>query len=129
MPPTTLPAWHSRPGPWPALLALFLLLLAAAHTHDAHLLHHLLHVAELLDQHVDVLHGRAAARGNAPPPAGVEQVRIAPFGQRHAVDDRLGLLQAISGPAAGRGPWSSCSRRESCPVKSVIGPSFLICLS
>ena len=53
-----------------------------------HRLHHPLHLGELLEQPVHVLHLRAGACGDAPASRTVDQIGLTTFAMRHGVDDR-----------------------------------------
>src|SRR3954469_25788375 len=86
---------HGRLGalgrdPSPALaLALRLLHLAPDPGDVAHPLHHLLDLAELLDQRADIARHHAAAVGDAVAARPVDQTRVGPLARRHRADDRL----------------------------------------
>ena len=58
-------------------------------------LHHLLGLLKLVDELVDVLHGGAAARGDALAAAGVEDAGIAALLGGHGADDGLRLFQGV----------------------------------
>src|SRR5208282_4235086 len=53
------------------------------------LAHHLAHLAELLDQPVDLLHVGARAPRDAQPARSLDQLRLAPLLGCHREDDRL----------------------------------------
>src|SRR5207253_85812 len=70
------------------------------------LLHQLLHLLELTEQRVHLLHRGAAALGDPAAPAAVDGVRPAALVRGHALDDRLDpveLLLVDLGPAQLRG--------------------------
>src|SRR5690242_2272218 len=52
-----------------------------------HALHDALHLQELLEQAIDVLHLNARARGDAPPARAVDDPGVAPLARGHGVDD------------------------------------------
>src|SRR5665811_182114 len=56
-------------------------------------LEHLLHLAVLLEQLVDVLDRRAAAAGDAPPATPVDEIGVAPFLRRHREDHGLDAVE------------------------------------
>ena len=60
-----------------------------AHTQLAHPLHHFFHFQKLFHQAIYVRDSRAAPLGDTAAPAAVQYCRIAPFFQRHRVDDRV----------------------------------------
>src|SRR5207237_10208492 len=62
------------------------------HAAGGELLHHLLHLLELIEQRVELLHRGATAPGDAAAPAGVEDGRIATLGDGHGADDGLDAL-------------------------------------
>src|SRR5690606_34397285 len=64
----------------------------ATATHNTHLLHHLLHFAELLHECIDILYSGATARCNATATTGIEQVGCASFFAGHATNDCLSTL-------------------------------------
>src|SRR5262249_7374578 len=61
--------------------------------HRLELLHHLLELRELLEQPVDVLHGRAAAARDALAARAIDDLRIASLLGRHRADDRIEATQ------------------------------------
>src|SRR5688500_6663484 len=64
-------------------------LLQIRHLPLLQLLHHLLHLAELLDELIDGLHGGARAAGDPPPARAVDDRGIRALLGRHRRDDRL----------------------------------------
>ena len=74
--------------------------LAAKHFHHVltalagrQLLHHLLHLAELVEELVDVLRRGAAASGDPLPSASADNIRAMPFLRGHRVDYRFDLFE------------------------------------
>ena len=74
----------------------------------------LLHLLELAQEPVHVRYGRPAAGRDPPAAAGLDDVRFAPLGRRHGIDDRLdplhlavvdGGLGCIGWPAAPGTIW------------------------
>src|SRR5437763_17105535 len=63
------------------------------HAAGGELLHHLLHLLELIEQRVELLHRGAAASGDAAASAGIQDCRTAALGDGHGVDDGLDALQ------------------------------------
>src|SRR5919109_4422554 len=55
--------------------------------------HHLAHLAELLDELVDLLHRGAAPARDPQPPRALDRVRMAPLVRRHRQDDRLHAVE------------------------------------
>ena len=68
------------------------LLATAGH---AHLLHHLLHVAELLDEPADLARLAARALGDAGPAAAVDDLRVGALLGCHRMDHRLDRLEHV----------------------------------
>src|SRR6185369_2299377 len=64
---------------------------SAAHARE--LLHDPLHLAELLDQAIDLRQGGPRAVRDPPPSRCVEDTRLTPLARRHRADDRLGPAQ------------------------------------
>src|SRR5262245_45146586 len=67
--------------------------LTQAAFHRLELLHHLFELRELLEQPVDVLHGRAAAARDALAARAIDDLGIAPLLGRHRPDDRVEAAQ------------------------------------
>src|SRR6476659_722855 len=84
---------HARHAGEPA--ALLFLLASSTESHAAHLLHHLLHFAELFDQTIDIADGRAAAVGDPRAPTSVDQLGFTSLELGHRADDRLDRLQLV----------------------------------
>src|ERR671932_351171 len=63
------------------------------HLAPGELAHHLLHLAELLDELVDRVDRGARALGDATPPRAVEQRRVRALLGRHRRDDRLDSVE------------------------------------
>src|SRR5262249_48817994 len=61
-----------------------------------HLLDHLAHLLELLEQLVDLFRGRARAARDAPSAAAVDDRRVGALGPGHRADDRLDVLELIA---------------------------------
>src|SRR5687768_16789778 len=59
------------------------------------LLHHLLHVAELLEQPVHLVDRATRLLRDPRPPRAVDDLRLAPLLERHREDDRLEVLHAL----------------------------------
>src|SRR5215211_7166220 len=70
---------------------------AALLRHPAQFGHHLLHLAELLQQLPDVLTRRPTPGGDTATPAEVDHVRMAALLRRHRADDRLDLFVVVVG--------------------------------
>src|SRR2546429_2527404 len=70
---------------------------AAALRERAHLLHEPAHLAELLDEVVDVRDRRSRAGRDPAPPRAVDERWIHAFGPRHRRDDRLDPLELALG--------------------------------
>src|SRR5258708_321876 len=68
-------------------LLLFLVLLLHHATGEAHGLHHLLHLAELLEQQVDFGGARSAAVGDPQATGSVDDARASALARRHRPDD------------------------------------------
>src|SRR5438552_13827463 len=66
--------------------------------------HQALHLAELLEQAVDVGGRGAAAARDAAPPAGLDELRMLAFLDGHGVDDRLDATQLSIVDGRLRGP-------------------------
>src|SRR5262245_49565404 len=70
---------------------------AALLRHAAEFGHHLLHLAELLEELADVVARRAAAERNAAAATEVDDLRIAALLRGHRADDGLDLLVVVVG--------------------------------
>src|SRR5690348_8127092 len=57
--------------------------------------HHLAHLAELLDELIDLLHGGARAGCDPLPAAALDDVRLAALLERHRQDDRLDPVELL----------------------------------
>src|SRR5688572_22392618 len=76
-------SWKTRKILHPAQLAF----------HAFELLHHLLELRVLLEEPVDVLHGRAAAARDALAPRSVDDVRMPALARRHRGDDGVEAVE------------------------------------
>ncbi len=84
-----------QPRPWAAALRPSCPSCRASAPAHAEPLHHLLHLAELLDEAVDVTDRGAAAVGDAGAAAAVDDLGLAPLLRGHRADDRLDRLQLV----------------------------------